>query len=116
MQYSMRDITEGVCIRFGLSMDQMRGVNARRCYSRPRQIAMFLCREMTGQSLPQIGSFMCRDHTTVLYATREIARQIAKDPNMEAAVESCRAIIRHRTPMRLEAILKLTAEPLVRAA
>lgn len=44
-----------------------------------RQIAMFLCREMTTQSLPQIGRHFCdRDHTTILHGTRKIDRLVAE--------------------------------------
>ena len=54
----------------------------------PRQIAMYLCRELTSKSFPQIGrSFGKRDHTTVIYAVRKIARLQPIDPEIEADIE-----------------------------
>lgn len=109
----MRDIAEGVCARFGVTMDQMRGVNSTRHYARPRQVAMYLCRQMTGQSLPQIGTFFCRDHTTVLHACKTIKSLMEADADMVQTIEGCKEIIRHRGPWRLEALLKVISEPLV---
>ena len=52
------------------------------CY--PRQMAMFLAREMTGHSLPSIGRFFGnRDHTTVLHAVRAVKNRCAEDPYTE---------------------------------
>jgi chromosomal replication initiator protein len=46
----------------------------------PRQIAMYLCRELTDSSLPRIGEcFGGRDHTTVLYAVNKIAQRLRED-------------------------------------
>lgn len=113
MNYTIRDVAEGVCIRFSMTMDQIRGVNATRHYARPRQIVMFLAREMTGQSLPQIGRYLCRDHTTIMYGQRLVSRLVAADPNTAAAVESCRAIIRHRGSWKMDAVQMLADRPLV---
>lgn len=57
----------------------------------PRQIAMFLCKELTEKSLPDIGRrFGGRDHTTVLHSVRKIAALIAKDADLAAKVERIR--------------------------
>lgn len=113
MNYTIRDVAEGVCIRFSMTMDQIRGVNATRHYARPRQVVMFLAREMTGQSLPQIGRYLCRDHTTVMWGARLIAKLTAEDQDTAAAVESCRAIIRHRGSWKMDAAQMLATIPLV---
>ena len=91
--YSIKDIETAVAARYRLSRDNMRGLNRARAFARPRQIAMFLAREMTGQSLPRIGSHFCRDHTTVLYAIRRIRGLMAKDPRIAGEVEGCRELI-----------------------
>jgi chromosomal replication initiator protein len=49
----------------------------------PRQIAMYLAKELTQKSLPEIGeAFGGRDHTTVLHAMRKIAEQRQHDPDL----------------------------------
>ena len=49
--------------------------------ARPRQIAMYLAKELTQKSLPEIGElFGGRDHTTVLHAVRKIAADRSKNP------------------------------------
>lgn len=54
----------------------------------PRQIAYYLCRELTLKSLPQIGvAFGGRDHTTILSGVRKIERQISGDENLELQVQ-----------------------------
>jgi chromosomal replication initiator protein len=51
--------------------------------ARPRQIAMYLAKELTQKSLPEIGElFGGRDHTTVLHAVRKISADRAKSPEM----------------------------------
>ncbi|UMG94756.1 chromosomal replication initiator protein DnaA [Nocardioides sp. TF02-7] len=58
---------------FGLSIEELTGPSRGRHLVMARQIAMYLCRELTGLSLPKIGAqFGNRDHTTVMYAERKI--------------------------------------------
>ncbi|MGN6129699.1 MAG: chromosomal replication initiator protein DnaA, partial [Nocardioidaceae bacterium] len=58
---------------FGLSIDELTGPSRGRHLVMARQIAMYLCRELTDLSLPKIGAqFGNRDHTTVMYADRKI--------------------------------------------
>ncbi|MGH1421331.1 MAG: DnaA ATPase domain-containing protein [Hyphomonas sp.] len=60
----------------------------------PRQIAMYLCREETGKSLPQIGrSFGKRDHTTVLYSHRKLTKAVPTDTELCADIAKVRAMI-----------------------
>ena len=89
----MAEVEAAVAARFGLTRDQIRGLDRQRAVARPRQIAMFLARELTGQSLPRIGMHFARDHTTVLYATRRIARLIAADACVAGAVAGCRELL-----------------------
>ena len=57
----------------------------------PRQIAMFLTRELTDFSLPEIGgSFGGRDHTTVMHACNKIKTQLEKDGSLKEAVDRLR--------------------------
>ncbi|HXS05277.1 MAG TPA: helix-turn-helix domain-containing protein [Rhizomicrobium sp.] len=86
-----------------MTRDQMRGLNRARIVARPRQIAMFLAREMTGLSLPRIGAHFCRDHTTVLCAIHRIRGLMEKDPRIAREVEGCRELIGRREPWRAKA-------------
>ena len=61
---------------------------------KPRQIAMYLAKELTPRSLPDIGRRIGgRDHTTVLYGVRKIAALIKRDSNLAAEVATIRARI-----------------------
>jgi chromosomal replication initiator protein len=64
---------------FGLSIDDVCGQNRSRALVTARQIAMYLCRELTELSLPKIGQqFGGRDHTTVMHAEKKIRTQMAE--------------------------------------
>ncbi|GAA1723073.1 hypothetical protein GCM10009809_18640 [Isoptericola hypogeus] len=64
---------------FGLTIDDLCGSSRSRVLVTARQIAMYLCRELTDLSLPKIGQqFGGRDHTTVMHANRKIAGQMAE--------------------------------------
>ncbi|HEY0891342.1 MAG TPA: chromosomal replication initiator protein DnaA [Nocardioides sp.] len=78
------EITAGLIIAqtaayFGLSIDELTGPSRGRHLVMARQIAMYLCRELTALSLPKIGAqFGNRDHTTVMYAERKINQLLAE--------------------------------------
>lgn len=64
---------------FGLTIEDLCGASRSRVLVTARQIAMYLCRELTDLSLPKIGAqFGGRDHTTVMHANRKIAEQMAE--------------------------------------
>ena len=64
---------------FGLSMEDLCGSSRSRVLVQARQIAMYLCRELTDLSLPKIGQqFGGRDHTTVMHADRKIREQLSE--------------------------------------
>ena len=112
------DIASAVSLRFDIRGDQLIGRNATRLYFRPRQVAMYLTREMTSLSFPQIGRFYQRDHTTVMWACRKIKAQMARDGDIREAIESCRdrakILADHRAERRRESLSKFLVE--VRAA
>jgi chromosomal replication initiator protein len=83
-QPSAEDIKKQVCKHFNIKLSDIESSNRARKYSYPRQIAMYLCRKMTDISLPKIGeSFGNRDHTTVLYATEKIKKDIKINETFE---------------------------------
>jgi chromosomal replication initiator protein len=76
----VQDIQERICAAFGISMDQLLSSSRAAPVTWPRQVAMYLSRELTDQTLPAIGrAFGGRNHTTVLHAWRRTAERIAAD-------------------------------------
>ncbi|MBO8170006.1 MAG: chromosomal replication initiator protein DnaA [Thermoanaerobacteraceae bacterium] len=70
-----------VANHFGLKVADLKSKKRTRSIAYPRQIAMYLSRELTDMSLPRIGEeFGGRDHTTVLHAHEKIAKEIINDP------------------------------------
>ncbi len=81
-------IMETVCDFYGVSMNEMIGATRKREITVPRQIAIYLTREMTGMSLPQIGEqFGGRDHTTVMHSCRVMENNILTDSGMKEIVD-----------------------------
>ncbi|MEW5939210.1 MAG: chromosomal replication initiator protein DnaA, partial [Chloroflexota bacterium] len=73
-------VVELVARKFNLSVDKLLGRDRSRDVALPRQIAMYLLREESNYSLPQIGDALGgRDHTTVMYAIEKISREIKGD-------------------------------------
>ena len=72
-------IMEATAEYFGVSVDDIRGQSRSRVLVNARQVAMYLCRELTDLSLPRIGqAFGGRDHTTVMHADRKIRQQMSE--------------------------------------
>jgi chromosomal replication initiator protein len=81
---SIEIIQRAVCLEFGLSLPQLRSKNNSRPVAYPRQVAMYLAKELTTASLPEIGrQFGGKHHTTVLHSINKIAalRQSDRDLN-----------------------------------
>ncbi len=77
--------------QFGLEASELMARDRRPQVARARKVAMYLARELTDQSLPEIGrGFGGRDHTTVLSAVRSIAGDVRHDPELAMTVESLR--------------------------
>jgi chromosomal replication initiator protein len=77
---SVQDIQERICEAFGLSMDELLSSSRAAPVAWPRQVAMYLARELTDQTLPAIGrAFGGRNHTTVMHACRRTAERMAAD-------------------------------------
>jgi chromosomal replication initiator protein len=81
--------------QFDLTHAQLLGPRRLPRFVLARHIAMLLCLEMLpGASLPQVGRWFRRDHTTVLHARDVICRKIAADPKFAKKVEELRRIIK----------------------
>ena len=80
---------------YGVTSEDLKSSRRNREITVPRQVAMYLTREMTGLSLPSIGrAFGGRDHSTVLYACNTVEKNIKTTPSMAALVEDIRKLIR----------------------
>ena len=72
---------------FGLNIQEMLSPRRSRALARPRQIAMYLAKQYTTNSLPDIGrKFSNRDHTTVIHAVKKIDELIKKDNEIKQNV------------------------------
>ena len=80
---------------FSLSIDELRSERRTQTIVFPRQVAMYLSRELTDMSLPQIGRlFGGRDHTTIHYGHDKIAKRIKEDRSLYNLVQELTATIR----------------------
>jgi chromosomal replication initiator protein len=94
-QVSIKRIQETVSDRFGLSLLELCGDKRSQNIVYPRQVAMYLSRELTDSSLPKIGKeFGGRDHTTVIHATSKIARLIREDRSVYNLVQELTARVK----------------------
>jgi chromosomal replication initiator protein len=91
---SVTEIQRATCELFGLSHEELLSGSRTARIAWPRQLAMYLARELTGESLPAIGRhFGGRDHTTVMHACRRTSARLADDTSARKAVENlCRAL------------------------
>ena len=90
-------IQDAVCERFSLTVQELVSPRRSQAVAYPRQVAMYLSRELTDASLPKIGKeFGGRDHTTVLHANAKITRMIKEDRAVYNLVQDLTARIKHR--------------------
>jgi chromosomal replication initiator protein len=90
------EIVEEVARYYNLNTEKLCGRGRRKEIARSRQIAMYLAREETQASFPQIGEVIGRDHTTVLYGHEKISQQIEKDDSLRRDVLAIRERLYNR--------------------
>ncbi|WP_219905512.1 chromosomal replication initiator protein DnaA, partial [Actinopolyspora mortivallis] len=82
---------------FGVTVDDLCGPGKTKALAQARQIAMYLCRELTDSSLPKIGqSFGGRDHTTVMHADKKIRKAMAERRRVYDHVQELTARIKQQ--------------------
>ena len=87
-------IKETVAKYFSIDKDELAGNKRSNDIAFPRQIAMYLCREIANMSFPQIGTdFGGRDHSTVMHAYNKINKEVKEKNNTKLIVESVKNII-----------------------
>ena len=94
-QVTIERIQEVVCERFSMSLEELCSHKRTQNIVYPRQVAMYLSRELTDSSLPKIGKhFGDRDHTTVLHANAKIQNMIRADRSVYNLVQELTARIK----------------------
>jgi chromosomal replication initiator protein len=84
-------ILDAVAVHFGIEISTLQGRNRSRAIAQPRQIAMYLIREETGESLPRIGNLLGgRDHTTILHGCERIADLMEGNEDIRRQVTTLR--------------------------
>ncbi len=82
------EIQKAVVEHYAMRMADMTSSRRSRAIARPRQVAMFLAKQLTPRSLPEIGKkFGGRDHTTVMHAVRQIEKLTAEDRQLADDLE-----------------------------
>ena len=77
-----------VCDYYKISIEQMKGKNRNNEVNFPRQIAIYLCRELTTESFPKIGSYFGgRNHSTIISADKKIRSELTKNENLRQVIK-----------------------------
>ena len=91
---TIEDIQKKVAEQFNIRLADMSSHRRARAVARPRQVAMFLAKQLTSRSLPEIGrKFGNRDHTTVMHAVSRITELMGQDAEFAERVELLRRML-----------------------
>ena len=94
---AMDDIQEAVCAQFHVKMSELKSRRRSKTLVHPRQIAMYLCRELTDASYPEIGrQFGGKDHTTIIHACRQVSKAKEADTTLHTTLETLKEHILRR--------------------
>lgn len=86
---TIRLIQDFVAEKYNVTVDEFLSKKRTKTIAFPRQIAMYLCRELTDMSLPKIGQeFGGRDHTTVIHAHKKITDMVEEDSQFKTEIDS----------------------------
>ncbi|MBE3552328.1 MAG: chromosomal replication initiator protein DnaA [Kyrpidia tusciae] len=93
---TVSDIQKAVAEQFSLRVEDLKAKKRTKAVAFPRQIAMYLAREMTSLSLPRIGmEFGGRDHTTVMHAHEKIIQAQSEDPDLAELIQHLKNRLLH---------------------
>jgi chromosomal replication initiator protein len=92
---TVEDVISHVSKAFNVKIVDIKSKKKNKLYSLPRQVGMYLARELTEMSYPGIGAaFGGKDHTTVIYAMKKIDKTMEEDHSMRNLIESLKKSIR----------------------
>lgn len=93
---TVEEIQRKVAEHFKIRVAEMHSASRLRAVARPRQIAMYLSKELTSKSLPEIGrKFGGRDHTTVMHAIRKVPELIETDKSLREDINLLRSMLQN---------------------
>lgn len=87
------EIQKKVAEHFNISVKELQSSRRARTVARPRQVAMYLAKQLTSRSLPEIGRKFDRDHTTVMHAVRKVEELIIEDQTLAENIEILRRLL-----------------------
>ena len=91
---TVEDIQRKVAEHYNIRLSDMHSPRRARAVARPRQVAMYLAKQLTTRSLPEIGrKFGGRDHTTVIHAVRKIEELRGGDATLSEDVELLKRLL-----------------------
>ena len=91
---TIEEIQKRVAAHYNIRLAEMHSARRSRAIARPRQVAMYLSKQLTARSLPEIGrKFGGRDHTTVMHAVRKVDELCALDSSFSEDVELLRRML-----------------------
>ncbi|RZW26614.1 MAG: chromosomal replication initiator protein DnaA [Desulfobulbaceae bacterium] len=86
-ELTSRGITELVSDQFKLSLEELRSKTRKRAIAFPRQVAMYLCRKHTEETLAEIGKVFNRDHSTVMHAVKVVSTLNRRDASVASQLK-----------------------------
>ncbi|MBF0158192.1 MAG: chromosomal replication initiator protein DnaA [Magnetococcales bacterium] len=91
---TIADIQKTVANFYNIRQEELLSGNKSRLFSHPRQMAMYLCKQLTKHSYPEIAHhFQGRDHTTILYAVKSIENKKSSNPSVVDDLEQLTALL-----------------------
>jgi chromosomal replication initiator protein len=89
LQVTPQTIKKTVCKHFNIKTSEIESSKRTKNLAYPRQIAMYICKDVTGESLPKIGEiFGGRDHTTVLHACQKISAEMKTNESLRDIINT----------------------------
>ena len=94
LNLTMDEILDATAFAFEVEAGDLRSKGRRHELVIPRQVAMYLMREFTSHSYPEIGQFFSgRDHSTVVYAVQKVTEQLSKDRDLEERIQTVKGAL-----------------------
>ena len=93
MELTPKNIIEAVALDYRVEVCELSSKRQSAAISMPRKVAMFLCRELTTDSLQNIGAMFCRDYATVIAAINSLKKQMEKDVSLARRVQDIRYML-----------------------
>lgn len=87
LELTTQAVSELVCAQFKVSIDELRSRSRKRSIAFPRQIAMYLCRKHTEETLSEIGKNFRRDHSTVMHAVKVVSALNRRDTSVSSQLK-----------------------------